>query len=98
MNEFDDWIYFDGPEPEVLAEAFEALRVPLPEDVDRVMGPLLAKIDAMLASERGDEPAEETRRDVVEVRLPTSGCPQHINVRGRDRCAERQATDDGGGG
>jgi hypothetical protein len=51
MNDADGWIYFDGPEPELLRPLLDALRdLPpaTPEDKERVARQFFEKLDAML--------------------------------------------------
>jgi hypothetical protein len=58
MNDAEDWIYFDGPEPEHLRPLLDAVRdLPLatPEDKERIARRFFEKLDAALS--RREEPA-----------------------------------------
>jgi hypothetical protein len=49
MNDFDAWIFFDGPAPESLRQTLDALRDPLPEDEELELLALLEQVDAKLS-------------------------------------------------
>lgn len=63
MNEEDEWILFDGPEPAIVAELLDAVReLPpaTPDDKARVMRAFFEKLDAMLAGEHAPGSALES--------------------------------------
>ena len=59
MNDIDDWICFDGPEPVYLRPLLDALRDPppaTPEDKQRMARRIFERLDAELA-QKGEPPA-----------------------------------------
>ena len=51
MNDFDAWIFFDGPAPESLRPVLDALRDPLPEE-ELELRALMAKLAVTLLATR----------------------------------------------
>jgi len=79
VNDIDDWICFDGPEPEHLRPLLDALRdLPpsTPEDKQRMARRLFEQLDAELA--RKEEPPAATAATAATSRLsarPSAGSP-----------------------
>jgi hypothetical protein len=72
VNDNDDWIYFDGPEPEHIRPLLDALRDLLPstpDDKQRMVRRLFERLDAELA-QKGEPPVATAAPAAASARAP----------------------------
>ncbi len=70
MDDFDAWIFFDGPMPESLRPVVGALRDPLPEDEEEDLRRLLERLDRKLSPPSAGDAASILRGDAGVASAP----------------------------